>query len=169
MLVEKTFDTGEAVLNYAEGPDNGPPLLFLHGGVGQWKSYEEMLPHFTDRYHVFAPDFRGRGKSTRTPDTHRLKKDVDDTTKFITECIGKPANVFGYSLGGWVAALSASAYNNETFGCSSAANGFESPENHGMMAQYQVKSQFFCFQQYSLTYNQSYQDPAYLHAGIPHL
>jgi pimeloyl-ACP methyl ester carboxylesterase len=103
MLVEKTFDTGEAVLNYAEGPDNGPPLLFLHGGVGQWKSYEEMLPAFTDRYHVFASDFRGRGRSTRTPDTHHLKKDVGDTTKFITERIGKPTNVFGYSLGGWVA------------------------------------------------------------------
>jgi pimeloyl-ACP methyl ester carboxylesterase len=103
MLAEKTFDTGEMVLNYAEGPDNGPPILFLHGGVGQWKSFEEMLSHFTDRYHVFALDFRGRGRSTRTPDAHRLKKDVEDTTKFITECIGNPANVFGYSLGGWVA------------------------------------------------------------------
>jgi hypothetical protein len=28
MLVEKSFDTGEVVLNYAEGPDNGPPILF---------------------------------------------------------------------------------------------------------------------------------------------
>jgi hypothetical protein len=27
MLVEKSFDTGEVVLNYAEGPDNGPPLI----------------------------------------------------------------------------------------------------------------------------------------------
>jgi len=103
MLVEKSFDASEVVLNYAEGPDNGPPLLFLHGGVGQWKSYKEMLPAFTDRYRVFAPDFRGRGRSTRTPDTYHLKKDVDDTTKFITECIGKPVNIFGYSLGGWVA------------------------------------------------------------------
>ncbi len=26
MLVEKSFDTDEVVLNYAEGPDNGPPI-----------------------------------------------------------------------------------------------------------------------------------------------
>ncbi|UCD45170.1 MAG: alpha/beta hydrolase [Candidatus Bathyarchaeota archaeon] len=103
MLVEKSFDTSEAVLNYAEGPENGPPLLFLHGGVGHWRSYDEMLPAFTDRYHVFALDFRGRGRSTRMGDAINLKNDVDDASKFIAECIGEASNVFGHSLGGWVA------------------------------------------------------------------
>jgi len=102
MLVEKPFDTGEVVLNYVEGPDNGPPLLFLHGGVGQWKSYHEMIPAFTDNYHVYALELRGRGKSGRTSDKYILKAFVRDASIFITDCIGQPANLFGYSEGGWV-------------------------------------------------------------------
>jgi len=102
MLVEKSFDTCEVVLNYAEGSDNGPPLLFLHSTVGQWKSFQEIIPVFTDNYHVFALDFRGRGKSDRSPDGYRLRYDLKDTTKFITECIKQSTNLFGYSLGGWV-------------------------------------------------------------------
>jgi pimeloyl-ACP methyl ester carboxylesterase len=39
MLVEKSFDTGEAVLNYAEGPDNGPPILLIHGITGNWRGF----------------------------------------------------------------------------------------------------------------------------------
>ena len=38
MLVEKRFDTGEVVLNYAEGPDNGPPAILLHGFTSNWQS-----------------------------------------------------------------------------------------------------------------------------------
>lgn len=102
MLVEKSFDTGEVMLNYAEGPDNGPPLLFLHGGVGQWKSYHEMIPAFTDNYHVYALDFRGNGKSDRSPDKYLLRHSLEDTSIFITDCIGQPTNLFGYSYGGWV-------------------------------------------------------------------
>ena len=33
MLVEKSFDTEEVVLNYSEGPPNGPPLVLLPGGT----------------------------------------------------------------------------------------------------------------------------------------
>jgi hypothetical protein len=33
---EATFDTGKVVLNYAEGPASGPPLVMLHGGSGRW-------------------------------------------------------------------------------------------------------------------------------------
>ena len=33
MLVDKRF-AGEVVLYYAEGPDNGPPFLFIHGVTG---------------------------------------------------------------------------------------------------------------------------------------
>jgi len=34
MIVEKKFDAGDVVLNYAEGPNNGSPLLLLHGFTG---------------------------------------------------------------------------------------------------------------------------------------
>ena len=34
---EATFDTGKAVLNYAEGPAAGLRLVMLHGAAGQGK------------------------------------------------------------------------------------------------------------------------------------
>ena len=36
MLEEKNFDTGVVHLNYAEGPDSGPPLVLLHGRGDRW-------------------------------------------------------------------------------------------------------------------------------------
>jgi len=42
MLVEKSFDTGEVVLNYAEGPPNGPPLVLFPGLTRRWQSH--LLP-----------------------------------------------------------------------------------------------------------------------------
>lgn len=65
--VERQFDTGEVVLNYVEGPNNGPAILFIPGQSEFWQGYELVMPSFTRDYHVFAVDVRGHGKSTRTP------------------------------------------------------------------------------------------------------
>ena len=66
MLVEKRFDTGEVVLNYAEGPDNGPPIIFLHGFGEYWQGFIPLLSTISQRYHVYAVDLRGHGKSSKT-------------------------------------------------------------------------------------------------------
>jgi len=66
-FTEKKFDTGEVVLNYVEGPDNGPPLLFIPGQMEFWQGYMPIMPHFSKKYYVFVIDIRGHGKSTRTP------------------------------------------------------------------------------------------------------
>jgi Na+/H+ antiporter NhaC len=34
---EKKFNTGEVILNYVEGPENGPPLLFIPGQMEFWQ------------------------------------------------------------------------------------------------------------------------------------
>ncbi len=36
MLVERSFEAGEATLNYAEGPDSGPPMVLTHGLTDRW-------------------------------------------------------------------------------------------------------------------------------------
>jgi pimeloyl-ACP methyl ester carboxylesterase len=105
-LRERSFDTGEVVLNYAEGPDfgHGPPFVLLHGGSGRWQYGEEFLGLLSRRgWHVFAPDFRGHGKSGRGQTGYRLADYVRDTTVFLAEAVGTPAVVFGHSLGGEVA------------------------------------------------------------------
>ena len=56
MLAERRFDTGEVELNYAEGPDAGPPLVMVHGGASHWQAFETIIPALAARWHVYALD-----------------------------------------------------------------------------------------------------------------
>ncbi|MHA2391389.1 MAG: alpha/beta fold hydrolase [Promethearchaeota archaeon] len=102
MLFEKRFDTGEVVLNYAEGPDNGPPFLILPAMDNRWQSYKSIIPSLKAQYHLFGLDARGRGKSGRTPGKYELKFLVKDTVAFLNQIVGEPSILFGHSNGGWI-------------------------------------------------------------------
>lgn len=103
MLQEKVFDTGEVIINYAESSDFGDPLLMLHGVTARWQSCFPLLPCLISRWHVFAPDFRGHGKSGRIPGTYGISSYVRDVKCFMQQVIQKPTVIFGHSLGGRVA------------------------------------------------------------------
>ena len=102
MLKEKTFSSGSVDINYAEGPNNGPPLLLLHGITQRWQAFLQILPALTQNQHVFAPDFRGHGRSGRVKSAYRGEDFGNDTLAFIDKVIGEPTIVFGHSLGGMV-------------------------------------------------------------------
>ena len=119
MLVEKRFDTGEVELNYVEGPDNGPPLLFLHEFTGRWQTYIPIINQFINRWHVYALDFRGHGASGQTRDKYGLRYHYNDTIRFISQVIKRPVNIIGHALGGRVALTLASnnPYITKTIVC----------------------------------------------------
>jgi pimeloyl-ACP methyl ester carboxylesterase len=71
-LEEARFDTAEASINYAEGPSTGPPFVLLHGGAGRWQYGQAFLDLVAEDWHVYAPDFRGHGKSGRRPNAYQL-------------------------------------------------------------------------------------------------
>lgn len=68
-FVEKQATIDGLSLTYAEGPDNGPALLLIHGQAVDWKNYAPVLPELSKRYHVFAVDVLGHGGSARAPQT----------------------------------------------------------------------------------------------------
>jgi len=107
---ENTFDTGIVTINYAEISSSGTPLVLLHGGANRWQSFASILPDLAATWHVYAPDFRGHGKSTWVPGTYRLQDYADDTIAFLQHCLQEPAYVFGHSLGGMVALLVAEKF-----------------------------------------------------------
>ena len=113
MLVEKSFDTGKVVLNYAEGPDNGPPLLLMHGIWGFWQGFQPIINSVINRWHVYAIDFRGHGKSGRTPDQYLLKDYARDIAAFITQKLEEPAVLLGHSLGGMVSTMVAGEHSDK--------------------------------------------------------
>jgi pimeloyl-ACP methyl ester carboxylesterase len=105
---ELNFTTNDVTLNYVLGPDNGLPLLLIPGQMESWQGYKCVLPELSKRFHVFVPDLRGHGKSTRTPGHYSYNICGNDLRYFIQEVIQKPTLVAGLSSGGvlaiWLAA-----------------------------------------------------------------
>ncbi|MBN2334659.1 alpha/beta hydrolase [Candidatus Bathyarchaeota archaeon] len=100
-MFDRLFDTGKVKLDYTEGPDAGPPLIIIPGGPSRWqKGYVKLFSALSTRWHVYAYNHRGTGKSTHTRQ-YRLKDLIDDAVAF-TEHMGEPPVLFGHSLGGMV-------------------------------------------------------------------
>jgi pimeloyl-ACP methyl ester carboxylesterase len=102
-LVERTFDAGEVQLNYAEGPANGLPLVLLHGLGRRWQVFLPVIPALSLRWHIFAPDLRGHGKSSHVARGYRGPQYSGDIARFLRERVSRPAVLFGHSLGGMMA------------------------------------------------------------------
>lgn len=107
--VRKTAQVGQVTLSYAEGPDNGPPLVLLHAQLLDWFSYSRVLPELAKSYHVYDIDYPGHGE-TKTPADYPMTANQigADLSAFIAQEIGKPVYVTGNSSGGllttWLAA-----------------------------------------------------------------
>jgi pimeloyl-ACP methyl ester carboxylesterase len=107
-LQEKTFSAGEVTLNYAEGEDNGPPLILVHGLGRRWQVFLPLIPSLSLRWHIFALDLRGHGQSTHVARGYAVPRYAQDLVSFLASCVKAPAVLFGHSLGGmismWIAA-----------------------------------------------------------------
>jgi pimeloyl-ACP methyl ester carboxylesterase len=107
MLTEKSFDTGSLTINYAEGPENGEPLVLLHGGTARWQELTPLISELENNWHLFACDLRGHGKSGRAT-SYRAIDFFPDTIALIKNRIGSPTVLLGHS-GGAIAALGTAA------------------------------------------------------------
>ena len=99
MLPEKIFDTGEIVMNYIEGPKSGPTLVMLHGLTARHQAWEPYIQQFMSKWHVFACDLRGHGKSGRVSGQYRIVDYGRDIAAFLHGHFTKPVTLVGHSLG----------------------------------------------------------------------
>ncbi|MFP3898972.1 MAG: alpha/beta fold hydrolase [Dehalococcoidia bacterium] len=105
MLREQTFTVRGVTISFVEGPPSGPPLVLLHGGGDRWQDFLPLIPSLLPRWHVFALDLRGHGKSGRVPGQYRPEQYVPDIKAFLERQITERAVLFGHSLGGWIALM----------------------------------------------------------------
>jgi pimeloyl-ACP methyl ester carboxylesterase len=99
---EKTFRARGVSIHYAEGPQNGPPLVLLHGLARDWKSFSVLLPELSSRFHVFVLDLRGHGGSSHVTRGYRIDEFAEDIAHFLTTLLPSGAAIFGHSLGAMV-------------------------------------------------------------------
>lgn len=56
------------------------------------------------RWHIYALDFRGHGKSSRSP-PYRYKDHISDTIAFVERNMKEKTVLFGSSLGGMISLM----------------------------------------------------------------
>jgi pimeloyl-ACP methyl ester carboxylesterase len=102
---EKTFEAQAVKLNYlAWGPWSAEPLVLLHGGAWCWQEYLSLLPSLAQRWHTYALDLRGNGRSGWVPEKYRLEDFTADGAEFLRH-LNVPAVLVGHSIGGVVALM----------------------------------------------------------------
>ena len=102
---EKMFEAKAAKLNYLDwGPSSAEPLVMLHGGAWCWQEYLSLLPSLAQRWHTYALDLRGNGRSGWVPETYRLQDFAADNAQFLGQ-LSAPAVLVGHSIGGVIALM----------------------------------------------------------------
>ena len=79
------------VLNVAEGPRNGVPLLLIPGQGCVWQEYCKALPELIGTYHVLVVDVHGHGRSTWNPADYTAVRITDDMCMLVEQVFGDHA------------------------------------------------------------------------------
>jgi pimeloyl-ACP methyl ester carboxylesterase len=97
--------TAELTLHYEDdGDPEAPPILLLHGIIQNAATWGWLVPHLAEAHRVVRLNFRGHGRSGRTPGAYVFRGYVADATAICERVLGQPAVVIGHSLGGGTAA-----------------------------------------------------------------
>src|SRR5918998_5707052 len=71
------------------GPEEGAPVLFVHGNVASSRFFEEALAALPPYYRGLAPDLRGFGRSEpRAVDGARGLRDLSDDMYGLMKALG---------------------------------------------------------------------------------
>lgn len=92
------------------GDESQPPLVLVHGGRDNARSWDDVAQAFADDYHVVGYDLRGHGDSQWATGSHYSVSDhLLDLIAFI-DVIGGRASVVGHSFGGLLVTLAAGLF-----------------------------------------------------------
>jgi pimeloyl-ACP methyl ester carboxylesterase len=100
----RTVRTSRLNVRYIEsGPQDGIPVLMIHGNLSTGLFFEHLMPGAPDRYRIIAPDMRGFGDTERVPiDATRGLRDWADDAYSLVQAMGitRPVHLVGWSTGG---------------------------------------------------------------------
>src|SRR3954470_13330032 len=85
------------------GPDDGVPVVLVHGNLSTGRFYEHLMPGAPASLRLLAPDMRGFGDTERIPiDATRGLGDWADDTFALLSALGidAPPHLVGWSTGG---------------------------------------------------------------------
>lgn len=81
----------------------GPPLLMLHGGLGDLRMMSSLVSVLERQRQVIQVDLQGHGRTPLGERPLSRQAMADDMAVLLQRLGVQQADVMGYSLGGWVA------------------------------------------------------------------
>jgi pimeloyl-ACP methyl ester carboxylesterase len=99
--------SGYKVHYYAIGPENGKPLVLIHGLGGNAAEWRNLMPYLVYAgYRVYAPDLIGYGKSQQPADfSYSVADEANIVLGFMDRLGLKQVDLGGVSMGGWIVQL----------------------------------------------------------------
>ncbi|MGO9637174.1 MAG: alpha/beta fold hydrolase, partial [Terracidiphilus sp.] len=93
---------GHRVHYLAEGPENGPVVVLVHGLGGSAEDWRNLAPYLMKAgYRVYMPDLPGYGRSEKPADFSYSIRDEADTVVGFLDALGlKQVDLGGLSMGG---------------------------------------------------------------------
>ena len=88
----------------------GEPIILLHGNDGTSDYFKGQMEVLAERYHVYAIDTRGHGKTPRGDKPFTIRQFADDLLCFMEEHQMEKAHLLGFSDGGNIAMAFAMKY-----------------------------------------------------------
>lgn len=85
-------------------------LLLLHGAIGAASQFDKLKEELKDEYEIYTLNFSGHGGEKITDEKFSIELFADNVLKFLEENKLENIDVFGYSMGGYVALYIAAKY-----------------------------------------------------------
>jgi 2-hydroxy-6-oxonona-2,4-dienedioate hydrolase len=108
--VSKQVEIYGQKIHYLEAGSSGPTVILLHGLGVDASNWALTIPALASKYHVYAPDQIGFGKSDKPIMNYRVATLVEFLDQFYRKLGIEKATLVGNSLGGWTAAAFAIAH-----------------------------------------------------------
>ena len=88
----------------------GEPLILLHGNGESCEYFQGQIDEFSQKYHVYAIDTRGHGRTPRGVQPFTIRQFAEDLLCFMDEHQIRKAHILGFSDGGNIAMIFALRY-----------------------------------------------------------
>lgn len=85
---------------YYETEGHGPPLLLLHGGMGNGTQFDKQRPAFASSHRLIVPDCRAQGRTSDRPGPLTYHDMAEDMIALMDSLRLKRVDIMGWSDGG---------------------------------------------------------------------
>lgn len=130
------LDTGIKMCYLTMGPEDGKPVILIHGATDSRISFSQVAPIVAEAgYRVYVPELRGHGKSDKPveeDDAYTVAEHTADIISFMDKVDIEKADITGHSLGTFIAQELAIVYPQSVTSITLIATGAKVEGNEAL-------------------------------------